>query len=56
LGQKTGEPSMTVAQFLYQRDRYDLTMDDLYGVLLALDLAMPPEASNHEADLAALVQ
>jgi ATP-dependent exoDNAse (exonuclease V) alpha subunit len=23
LGQKTGEPSMTVAQFLYQRDRYD---------------------------------
>jgi hypothetical protein len=66
LGQKTGEPSMTVAQFLYQRDRYDalrqrplfegdppyakektvvidecsmLTMDDLYSVLLALDLA-----------------
>jgi ATP-dependent exoDNAse (exonuclease V) alpha subunit len=66
LGQKTGEPSMTVAQFLYQQSRYDalrqrplfegdspyakektvvidessmLTMDDLYGVLTALDLA-----------------
>jgi AAA domain/UvrD-like helicase C-terminal domain len=66
LGQKTGDPSMTVAQFLYQQDRYDaarqrplfegdalyakektvvidessmLTMDDLYAVLVALDLA-----------------
>ena len=66
LGQKTGQPSMTVAQFLYSRDRYDalrqrplfegkepyakektividessmLSMDDLYAVLLALDLA-----------------
>jgi ATP-dependent exoDNAse (exonuclease V) alpha subunit len=66
LGQKTGDPSMTVAQFLYQQKRYDaarqrplfeggtlyakektvvidessmLTMDDLYAVLLALDLA-----------------
>ena len=66
LGQKTGDPSMTVAQFLYQQNRYDaarqrplfegkelyakertvvidessmLTMDDLYAVLCALDLA-----------------
>lgn len=66
LGQKTGQPSMTVAQFLYSRGRYDalrqrplfegtepyarektvvidessmLTMDVLYAVLLALDLA-----------------
>ncbi|NEV75924.1 AAA family ATPase [Rhodopseudomonas sp. BR0C11] len=66
LGQKTGDPSMTVAQFLYQQKRYDaarqrplfdgpdqyakektvvidecsmLTMDDLYAVLVALDLA-----------------
>jgi ATP-dependent exoDNAse (exonuclease V) alpha subunit len=66
LGQKTGDPSMTVAQFLYQQNRYDsarqrplfegkelyakertvvidessmLTMDDLYAVLVALDLA-----------------
>jgi hypothetical protein len=23
LGQKTGDPSMTVAQFLYQQNRYD---------------------------------
>ena len=66
LAQKTGQESMTVAQFLYQRHRYDalrqrplfagdppyaqektividecsmLTMDDLYAVLLAIDLA-----------------
>jgi hypothetical protein len=66
LAQKTGQESMTVAQFLYHRHRYDglrqrplfagdaayakektvvidecsmLTMDDLYAVLLALDLA-----------------
>jgi ATP-dependent exoDNAse (exonuclease V) alpha subunit len=66
LAQKTTQECMTVAQFLYQRHRYDalrqrplfvgdaayakektividessmLTMDDLYAVLLALDLA-----------------
>lgn len=66
LGQKTSHPSMTVAQFLHQQNRYDtsrqrplfkgknlyakertvvidessmLTMDDLYAVLVALDLA-----------------
>jgi ATP-dependent exoDNAse (exonuclease V) alpha subunit len=66
LAQKTGQSSMTVAQFLYQQKRYDalrqrplfdgeapyakektvvidecsmLTMNDLYAVLMALDLA-----------------